>query len=50
MRAAGLNDEILEDILEIVHLQHIVRREGGWDALGDWKDILSGIHRVVFLI
>lgn len=42
MNAAGLTDDFLENVLEIVHLQQIVRREGGWDALGDWKDILSG--------
>ena len=42
MRGRGINDMDLENILEIVHLKHIVRREGGWSTVGDWKDILSG--------
>lgn len=29
MEQKGLNDSDLEDILGIVHLQHVVRREGG---------------------
>ena len=42
MKKRGLMDTDLESILEIVHLKHIVRREGGWSTVGDWKDILSG--------
>lgn len=42
MRLKGYTDQQLEAILESVKLNEVVRREGGWDAKGDWKDILSG--------
>jgi ATP-binding cassette subfamily D (ALD) protein 2 len=42
MAAKGFTDDDLEEMLGIVHLQHIVRREQGWDAVRDWKDVLSG--------
>ena len=44
MKNRGLTDTHLEDILDIVHLKHIVKREGGWSVIGDWKDILSGMN------
>ncbi len=43
--ARGMTDDDLETILNVVHLGHIVKREGGWGVIGDWKDILSGMSK-----
>jgi len=42
MRSKGVTDEHLQSIMHTVHLFHVVKREGGWDAEADWKDVLSG--------
>jgi ABC-type uncharacterized transport system fused permease/ATPase subunit len=42
MRSKGRNDEYLMLLLSIVKLEYIVQREGGWDAVSDWADVLSG--------
>lgn len=42
MKKKNITDSDLDEILKLVFLDHIVRREGGWDAKSDWKDVLSG--------
>lgn len=38
----GVTDEMLLDILAVVQVNGIVEREGGWDAVKNWQDVLSG--------
>jgi len=35
-------DEDLKNLLEKVKLEYLVEREGGFDAVNDWNDVLSG--------
>ena len=36
------SDEDLLDGLAVVQMEHIVEREGGWDAAREWREALSG--------
>ncbi|KAI9323415.1 ABC transporter transmembrane region 2-domain-containing protein [Dichotomocladium elegans] len=38
----GFDDDELMKLLNTVHLGYLVEREGGWDAVQDWADVLSG--------
>ena len=38
----GCTDAHLQECLEVVELDHIVEREGGWDTQKDWSNALSG--------
>uniref|UniRef100_A0A023F3W5 Putative long-chain acyl-coa transporter n=2 Tax=Triatoma infestans TaxID=30076 RepID=A0A023F3W5_TRIIF len=42
MKEKGITDADLEKCLAHVSLGPLVAREGGWAAVADWKDILSG--------
>ena len=41
-RVGGITDDDLLKILAVVQMEHIVEREGGWDAAREWREALSG--------
>ena len=42
MLKKGFNDRKLKELLAIVGMDNIVEKEGGWDSVKDWKNILAG--------
>jgi ATP-binding cassette, subfamily D (ALD), peroxisomal long-chain fatty acid import protein len=42
MKEAGVTDSDLMKILKDVYLEYIPAREGGFDAVKEWKDVFSG--------
>ena len=42
MLRGRLSDEDIKRILKDVHLDYLIDREGGFDAVNDWNDVLSG--------
>jgi ABC-type uncharacterized transport system fused permease/ATPase subunit len=42
MRGRGVTDEGVTEVLRVVRLEYLVEREGGYDAVKDWMDVLSG--------
>lgn len=38
----GIFDDDLLRILEVVQMDSVVEREGGWDAVREWRETLSG--------
>lgn len=42
INAGGITDDDLLEILAVVQMEHIVEREGGWDAAREWREALSG--------
>ncbi|KAI9220540.1 adrenoleukodystrophy protein [Blastocladiella britannica] len=42
MRARGVTDADLQAIFEVVQLENLADREGGWDAVKDWSSSLAG--------
>ncbi|XP_069497312.1 ATP-binding cassette sub-family D member 3 isoform X2 [Ambystoma mexicanum] len=41
-RKKGISDLVLKEYLDNVQLGQILDREGGWDIVQDWMDVLSG--------
>lgn len=42
MRDKGVTDHDLYRILQTVEIEHVVDRDGGWDAEEEWREVLSG--------
>lgn len=38
----GVSDEELYAILEVVEIEGLVEKEGGWEAEKEWRDVWSG--------
>ena len=35
-------DYRLGELMEVVGIKYVVSREGGWDSVNEWNDVLSG--------
>ncbi|KAJ5901978.1 hypothetical protein N7495_002506 [Penicillium taxi] len=42
MRAKGITDADLYEVLSVVEIASVVDRPGSWDAEEEWRDVLSG--------
>ncbi|XP_011307725.1 ATP-binding cassette sub-family D member 3 [Fopius arisanus] len=42
LRRGNAKDEDLQKYLDLVQLGHLLEREGGWNTVADWMDVLSG--------
>ena len=42
LQTLGITDDDLKGYLDKVSLGYLVDREGGWDSVKDWMDVLSG--------
>ncbi|KAL6299661.1 adrenoleukodystrophy protein [Sparassis latifolia] len=42
MEARSVTDDDLLAILSVVQMDHVVERDGGWDAAREWRETLSG--------
>ena len=42
MRHKRITDKDLTQLLEKVQLNYLLEREGGWNSVQDWLDVLSG--------
>ncbi|KAJ3764315.1 ABC transporter transmembrane region 2-domain-containing protein [Lentinula raphanica] len=38
----GITDDDLLKILQVIQMENVVEREGGWDSVREWRDALSG--------
>lgn len=56
MRRKGIKDENLRELLDKVQLTYLTQREGGFDGVQDWMDVLSGGEKqriavgIIFLV
>lgn len=39
---SGKTTDDIMDILKAVHLEYLPDREGGWNTVKEWRDVLSG--------
>ncbi|KAF8746273.1 hypothetical protein AX14_000068 [Amanita brunnescens Koide BX004] len=42
MTLRGISDDDLLRVLEVVQMDNVIEREGGWDAVREWRETLSG--------
>jgi ATP-binding cassette subfamily D (ALD) protein 3 len=42
MRRKGIKDDSLLELLDKVQLTYLIQREGGFEGVQDWIDVLSG--------